>query len=172
MELITDLGEIQRRAAERRDEFDVMRYMLELNDDLSDADVDALVDEIAAPIIAAIDCTQCGHCCRALDVGLLPADVDRLSAGIQVPVDAIMTDYVDRERGQEMDEWGVFKQKPCAFFDGRLCTVYAHRPESCRLYPTFTPDFRWTLEHTIAGAGICPIIYNVLDALQKKVDKL
>ncbi len=172
MELITDLNEIKRRAAERRDEFEVMRYMIEDQIDLTDAEVDAMVDELAAPIIAAIDCTACGNCCRSLDVGLTPKDVDRLSAGIHVPVDAIISEYVDRERGQEMDEWGVFRQKPCALFDGRLCTVYEHRPESCRQYPWFTPDFRWTLEYTLAGAGLCPIIYNVLDALQKKVDRM
>jgi uncharacterized protein len=170
--LVTGLDEIRRRAAERHDEFEVMRYMLELNDDLSDAELDALVDHIAAPIIAAIDCTRCANCCRSLDVALTPADTDRLAQGINVPLDTILTHYADHQRGQTLDEWAVMRGKPCPFLTGTFCSVYIHRPETCRLYPDFTPDFRWTLQHTIEGAGLCPIIYNVLSAMVEVVDDL
>jgi uncharacterized protein len=170
--LVTDLDEIRRRAAERHDEFEVMRYMLELNGDLSDTELDTLVERVAAPIIAAIDCTRCANCCRSLDVALTPADADRLAQGINVPLDTILTEYPDHQRGQVMDEWAVMRGKPCPFLAGTLCSVYAHRPETCRLYPDFTPDFRWTLSHTIEGAGLCPIIYNVLSAMVPVVDAL
>jgi uncharacterized protein len=171
-EVITNLDDIKRLAAQRRDEFEVMRYSLELMDEYTDAQIDALVDEIAQPIIDTIDCKQCGNCCRALDVGLTPADVDRLSNGIHVPVESIFTRYVDHERGQEMDEWAVIRGRPCPFLDGNLCSVYEHRPNSCRTYPLFTPDFRWTMEYTVAGAAHCPIIYNVLSAMVAKVDEM
>jgi uncharacterized protein len=172
MNIITDLKEIQHLAVERHDEFDVMRYMLELNDDISDEQIDALVDSVAVPIVAAINCTQCGNCCRSLEVCLVPSDAERLAQGLDIPLEAIMTHYIDREAGEKLEEWGVFKQRPCALLRGNLCSVYAHRPDSCRMYPQFTPDFRWTLEHTIAGAGLCPIIYNVLNAMVPLVDAL
>src|SRR5688500_17217374 len=86
VDIVTDLHEIRRRAAQRHDEFEVMRYMLELNEDLSDANLDSLVDTVAAPIIAAIDCTRCANCCRSLDVALNPADADRLAQGINIPL--------------------------------------------------------------------------------------
>jgi Fe-S-cluster containining protein len=172
VDVVTDLDEIRRRAAQRHDEFEVMRYMLELNDDLSDADLDSLVDAVAAPIIAAIDCTRCANCCRSLDVALTPDDAGRLAEGINVPLDAILTRYADHKRGQTLDEWAVIRGKPCPFLTGTRCSVYAHRPDTCRLYPEFTPDFRWTLEHTIEGAGLCPIIYNVLSAMVVVMDNL
>lgn len=149
-----------------------MRYMLELADEYTDAQIDAIVDEIAQPIIAAIDCTQCGNCCRSLDVYLTPDDAARLARGIDVPLDTILSEYIDREAAQEVEEWGKFRARPCAFLKGKLCSVYAHRPETCRTYPALTPDFRWTLEDTIEGASLCPIIYNVLDAMVTKVDAL
>jgi Fe-S-cluster containining protein len=173
--LITGLNTIKHLAAERRDEFEVMRYTLEAMYDEpnapDDAEIDRRVDAIAAPIIAAIDCTQCANCCRALLVSLVPDDADRLSAAVDIPIDQVIERYVDLERGEEVSEWGVFKERPCVFLKGNLCSIYAHRPDSCRLYPQFTPDFRWTLEHTIAGTSYCPIIYNVVSQLCEVVDE-
>jgi Fe-S-cluster containining protein len=171
-ELITDLDEIRRLADERRDEFEVLRYTLEGDDDLTDAEIDAAVDSIAQPIIAAIDCTKCANCCQGLLVSLVPEDAVRLADGIDIPVDQVVTQYVDLERGREVEEWGVFRHRPCVFLRDKLCSIYPHRPASCRTYPLFTPDFRWTLEHTIAGAGTCPIIYNVLSAMVMRADEL
>ena len=167
-----DLDENRRLAETHRDAFEVMRYSLEGNDEITDGEVDALVDAIAKPIIDSIDCTQCGNCCRALEVSLVPEDAARLSDGLHIPVEDVITRYVDRERGAAIDEWGTFRFSPCAFLRDRRCTVYPHRPEACRVYPMFTPDFRWTLEHTIEGAPMCPIICQVLIAVTRKIDEL
>ncbi len=167
-ELVTDLDTIRLLAEARRDAFEVMRYMIEDTTQFTDAEIDALAESIAAPVIAAIDCTRCAHCCRALHVYLTPPDAERLAAGIHVPLESILQDHV--QPAPEAEEWGVFRQRPCPFLNGTLCSVYAHRPESCRLYPVFTPDFRWTLADTLAGAALCPIIYNVLDRLAPLVE--
>lgn len=172
MDLIIDLDQIAQLAEERRDEFDVMRYMLIIDDELSDKLIDEWVIEIAEPIIKAIDCTECGNCCRSLDVYLTPDDAQQLADGLAIPVEAIIEDYIDCEGARKFQEWGKFRSRPCAFLKDNRCSVYPHRPETCRVYPMFTPDFRWTLEDIIDGAGICPIIYNVLDAMVKKVDTL
>ena len=78
--------------------------------------------------------------------------------------------HVDREAAAAEGEWGRIAAHPCPFLGGKLCTIYAHRPEACRLYPVFTPDFRWTLEDLLGGAGLCPIIYHVLDALGPAIE--
>lgn len=162
---VTDLAEIERLAAEHAAEFQLLRYLLQGSRKLDDAKFDAFVDAVAAPIIAAIDCTQCANCCRSLDVYLVEDDARRLADGLLIPVEAVETRCIDHESAAEVGEWGKFRDRPCAFLNGKRCSVYAHRPESCRLYPAFTPDFRWTIEDTIDGAHLCPIIYNVLRAL-------
>ena len=164
-EPITDLAEIRQLAQQHRARFDLLRAILERNAKLDDAKLDAFVEQVAAPIIAAIDCTQCANCCHSLDVYLVGDAAKRLAAGLTIPLAAVETRYVEHEAAAEAGEWGKFRQKPCAFLNGKLCSVYAHRPETCRTYPAFTPDFRWTLEDTIGGAGMCPIIYNVLQTL-------
>ncbi len=164
-EPITDLAQIRQLADERRGEFELLRAMLERNQKLDDAKFDAYVDQVAAPIIAAIDCTQCGNCCRSLDVYLVESDAQRLADGLMIPLETIETRYVDHEAAAAVEEWGMFRQRPCAFLKGKLCSVYEYRPDSCRIYPVFTPDFRWSLEDTMEGASLCPIIYNVLGSL-------
>lgn len=149
--------------------------MLEQMDDITDQALDALVDSIAQPIIDAIDCTQCANCCQSLRVYLTRPDIqvllqyltDKESAASE---DELMEQYVELDPTGE--ELGWFKARPCAFLKGKLCSVYAHRPESCRIYPVFTPDFRWTLSDLIDGAGLCPIIYNVLDAMVDETEAL
>lgn len=169
--MIIGLDEIKVLAEQRKDEFDVMRYQLQYDDDLQDEDIDALAESVAQPIIAAIDCTKCANCCRNLDVQLGEDDLQRLAEGLNVPIEAIRQ-HVELIPSDDPDIVGIFKPKPCAFLTGNLCSVYAHRPTACRDYPQFTPDFRWMLNWMIEGAHLCPIIYNVLDVMVAKVDGL
>jgi uncharacterized protein len=169
--MITDLNAIQQLTEQQRDAFEVMGHMIEIYEDISDAEIDRIVAEVAAPIREAIDCTACGNCCRALQVHVTPEDVETLAAGIDVSVDAIHIRYLTDEGCAEIEEWRKFKQRPCAFLDGNRCSVYAHRPETCRAYPELT-DFRWLVETYIEGAKTCPIIYNTLVSMLDRVETL
>jgi uncharacterized protein len=166
--IVTDLTAIARQAVQNHDDYESFRYYVE-DDEHTDADLDLLVEELARPIIAAIDCTQCANCCRSLDVYLTPSDAERLAEGLLIPISEIQTQYINTERAQQEGEWGVFEARPCAFLKGNHCGVYPHRPESCHAYPEFTPDFRWQLEHILGGVGLCPIIYNVIEAVKKEL---
>lgn len=160
--LLTDLDQISKLAVQAADDNEAFRYYVE-DDALTDLELDALVEEIAAPIIAAIDCKTCGNCCRSLDVYLTPEDAVRLA---QIP----LSEIIDHAGAEAEGEWGRFKHKPCTFLTGNLCTVYEHRPASCREYPAFTPDFRWQLAYILGGVGLCPIIYNTIVALKKHLN--
>lgn len=167
MTFITDLQQIQTLATQRRDEFEVMRYLLQ-RDEISDQALDAIVESIAQPIINAIDCKTCGNCCNALTVYLTPQDGQRLETVIDVPLNMI----ISHDSQENVGEWGQFINSPCRFLNGKLCTIYDQRPESCRIYPVFTPDFRWTIDDLIEGAGLCPIIYHVLDKMTDEAERL
>jgi Fe-S-cluster containining protein len=167
--LEVDLTRIAELAAARHDEFEVLLYQLQNDDDIDDAKLDRVVEEIATPIRRAIDCTKCANCCRSIDIFIVPEDIEILAQGTGHTIMEVMTQFVENpDGGDEMK----LKSCPCRFLKGKLCSVYEHRPESCRSYPAFTPEFRWTLENTIQGASICPIIYNVLSELVERVDSL
>jgi Fe-S-cluster containining protein len=169
-QLVTDLDEIRALAAARRDTFEAMRETLEFDGALSDEALDALVEEVANPIVAAIDCKQCANCCRSLDVCLIPPDIDRLSAALHIPIEDVITRYADEDLGMAHGEWAVIPEHPCPFLRGKLCSIYANRPHACRIYPQFTPDFRYNMDDAIEGASFCPIIYNVLSTLVERFE--
>ncbi len=162
--LVLDLDFIA-QAAQQRNDYEAFRYYVEL-DERSDAELDALVESIARPIVDVIDCTQCANCCHQLNVYVTMADAQRLIQRAMLPAIQLLTHIIDCEKAFQVDEWGVFRQQPCVFLEGNLCRIYEHRPDSCRTYPVFTPDFRWTLDDILGGVGICPIIYNVIEHLQ------
>ncbi len=163
MELTTDLEIIATEAKRRADDYEAFGYYVGLQE-MTDTALDEMVKQIAEPIAAAIDCTECANCCKNLNVYLTPSDVERLSQVI--PLD----DLLSYDEAQNQDEWACFTTKPCPLLNGKLCSVYEHRPETCRTYPVFTPDFRWTIHDILGGVGWCPIIYNVIEQLQQKLD--
>jgi uncharacterized protein len=171
-QLITNLDQIRQLATERHDDFAIMKYLLLRLDDVDDDELDGIVQALTERVASAIDCTQCANCCRSLDVYLIPEDIETLAAVSERSYEQLLADVVDCDLDAETGEWGRFRHKPCRFLDGRLCSVYAHRPDSCRTYPALTPDFRWTLDDTIEGAALCPIIYNVLAIMVDLVDVL
>lgn len=170
--VITNLDDVRRLAQERRKTFDALRESIEYDGTLTDEALDEMVEEIARPIIAAIDCKQCANCCRVLDVCLIPTDIDRLSTALHISIDEVVTRYADEELGAVHGEWAVIPKKPCPMLRGNLCSIYEHRPHACRIYPQFTPDFRYNMEDTIEGASYCPIIYNVLSELAQRIEPL
>jgi Fe-S-cluster containining protein len=167
--LVTDLNDIRRLSEARQADFEALRDAL-LMDDRDDDTLDALVEGIAAPITAGIDCTKCANCCRTLDVCLVPPDIDRLSAALDISIDEVVTRYADEDLGAAQGEWAVIPVKPCPMLRGNLCSIYHHRPHACQIYPQFTPDFRYNMDDVIEGAATCPIIYNTLSALTTVVD--
>jgi hypothetical protein len=167
-----DLSIIAQQAERLRADYEAFGYYIDFiweRENRSDAELDRLVDEIAAEVIPQIDCTTCANCCRSLRVGLTPDDVPPLVEALRLPPERVIAVYVDQEAGAQQDEWGVFRCSPCALLHNKLCTVYAHRPQSCRDYPALTPDFRWLYGEIARGAGLCPIIFNVIERLKLRL---
>lgn len=167
--LITDLDRIAALAEAQHDDTRAFTHYVEsmwTRERRSSAELDALVDAIAAEVAPQIDCTACANCCRGFTVGLTPDDIPPLADALHLPPERVIARFVDRKAGAKVYEWGVFRQTPCAFLDGKRCSVYAHRPQSCRDFPAFTPYFRWLIDEIAAGAGNCPIIFNVIERLK------
>lgn len=170
--LITDLDRIAALAEARYNDTRAFTYYVEImwtREKRSTDELDTLVDAIAADVEAHIDCTACANCCRGLSVGLTKEDMIPLAAALHLHPEDVAERYVDRKTGAKFNEWGVFRQSPCAFLNGKHCSLYTHRPQSCREYPAFTPQFRWLIDDIAAGANKCPIIFNVLERLKHEL---
>lgn len=81
------------------------------------------------------------RCCRNLNLFLHPYDVLRLRKALGIRSDEFLEGYVDVVLRDETHFPDVLlkmadeKEKPCVFLSPSGCTVYAHRPHTCRLYP-------------------------------------
>jgi len=170
--LETDPHVIAVWAAQRRDDDEAFGHYIDVmweREGRSDAELDALVDTVAAEVIPQIDCTACANCCRSLAVGLTPGDIPPLAAALNLPPDRVMAAYVDRRAGERDGEWGTFRGLPCPLLHGTRCSVYPQRPQCCRDYPAFTPDFRWLYADAVRGAAHCPIIFHVIERLKGRL---
>lgn len=168
----TSLERIAALTEQRRDDTQAFGHYIDImweRERRNDAELDALVEEIAAGVVPHVDCTACGNCCRALAVGLIPDDIPLLTCATGLSPDTIADHYVDRKAAARWGEWGVFLDAPCPFLRGTLCSVYAHRPRACRDYPALTPNFRWLYDEIARGAGKCPIVFNVLERLKQRL---
>ena len=86
-----------------------------------------------------LDCFN--QCCRNLNLFLYPYDVIRLKRHMDITSDQFLDRYVDVVLRPDnffpdvllhMSEAG---QRDCPFLSESGCTVYPHRPYSCRLFP-------------------------------------
>jgi Fe-S-cluster containining protein len=104
-------------------------------------------------------CTDCGNCCTDTIVPVTSQDITRLQKGLKLPAQELAEFY----KASEFDDEGEglhfvrldigarvmglrkrFDEKEeresCKFFKDNRCTVYEHRPVTCRVWP-FTLSF-------------------------------
>jgi len=161
--LITDLDTIRRRTEQAEDENINFRIFLKFKCSWSDKRLDAFVHELVREVTAQIDCTQCAHCCRALEISLCTEDLVRLAVHLEREVSDIECEYA--APGKLCDR--AFAQSPCAFLDGNRCSVYPARPRDCREYPHLDkPAIRQRMLFILDQAAECPIIFNVLEGMK------
>ena len=136
-----------------------------LQQEVSPESIDAKVAVINQDISSAIDCTACGNCCREIFPYMTDHDVTRLAQGLRISKKQLVG------QTQEIEGERIFCQKPCPLLRNSKCTVYAHRPQDCRDYPHLDkPDFLAASVSMIENYRVCPIVFNVYNALKKSFD--
>jgi len=102
-----------------------------------------------------------------LDITVSKEDVERLAGKLEKPVDDFRREYL-----KDADEGPCFKNKPCSFLVDGKCRHYTDRPSVCPSFPHL--DKKGFLGRTIgmiANASICPIVFNVWEALKARFDE-
>jgi Fe-S-cluster containining protein len=81
------------------------------------------------------------ECCHDLNQFLTPYDILRLKNGLELTSTEFLEQYTTRHTGPETG-LPIVALKPetasgmaCPFVRPSGCSVYAHRPSSCRIYP-------------------------------------
>lgn len=163
-ELITDLAHMQRTALAQEEENLAFRTFVNLELELSDRRLNAMVQETTEQVWRGIDCRACANCCKTRHPLLSRAEVERIAAYLETTVEDL------RRRYLEPSEAGKYstRQLPCPFLRDNLCAIYAVRPAVCASYPHLQRNFRSRLWQVIDNAATCPIVYNVLTRVKER----
>jgi Fe-S-cluster containining protein len=165
-DLVTDLETVKRLAEEQSDANWRFRYFLKNHLTWPEEKLDAVVQEIARKVAAEIDCAACANCCRTMAVGLEEGDIERLARHRGVTVAEFEASHV------AVDDWRekILAESPCPFLEGSLCSVYAERPRGCREFPHLDKcGFASRLNGVMGNAEVCPIVFNTLQLLKRRL---
>jgi Fe-S-cluster containining protein len=101
-------------------------------------------------------CQHCGRCCTDFFVPIGADDLRSLKAkfGSAVSGKTVMVDAINPVTGKEITTPSLVH--PCPFYDrGTMrCSIYAHRPKTCIIFPFFTKKDGGSVHYF--HSGICP----------------
>ncbi len=156
----TNLDIIAAEAVLKEEENDHFLHFMKRQDS---AITDPLAHEINDKVSAAIDCTQCGNCCKTLVINVTDEEVVQLSDDLHLPQTEIQERYIETSLAGKH----FINTVPCAFLAGSICSIYQYRFTECRDFPHLhKPGFKERLLGTLLHYGRCPIIYNVVEEMK------
>jgi uncharacterized protein len=165
--LITDLVQIKRLGEQKREEnLRFRKYMK------SRVFVERQFRKAAEEVQDAIDCRQCGECCRVTEVQLIERDVEKLARFLGISESKFMQQHTAIGEDGEVILKRVTSPSgatACEFLDGNECTIYEARPANCERFPHLLrgagslESRMWAL---VDRATYCPIVYNWMEKVK------
>jgi len=118
-------------------------------------------------------CTDCGNCCTDTIVPVSDADVARLAQGTGLAAEDFVNFYKRSDFDDDADELAWIKleegvramglrkaegRDACGFLKDLRCSVYEHRPITCRIYPhNLRFDAKGAITRVFLSEGVpCP----------------
>lgn len=164
--MITSLDLVRQYARRKEGENFRFRTYVKFRVNLEDESLDSVVRETTDEVWSHIDCLACANCCKTLQPVLDLDDIQRLAKRLGISAKKFEQQYVARAPG---GDW-VIKRAPCPFLDGNACSVYEDRPKACKDYPYLHSEgFRQRMLNAIENAASCPIVYNTMEQLKRRV---
>lgn len=93
------------------------------------------------------------------------AEIAPVSAKLNLPVNSFKEKFIETSQEGQM----IINAIPCSFLSENKCTVYSDRFSECREFPHLhKKNFKGRLFGTLMHYAMCPIIFNVIEALKKE----
>jgi hypothetical protein len=129
--------------------------------------IDELVHKFYREFSSQIDCKECANCCKVLSTVVDEEDIEKLAKKMRISPAEFDKTFVRFDK-----EWGEkeLKEMPCPFLEDNRCQYYEIRPKECASYPYLHKEhFTFRLLGLIENYSICPIVYNVYEALKNEI---
>lgn len=113
------------------------------------------------------DCLTCANCCKTTSPIFTTKDISRISKYLRMKEPQFITEFLQRDE----DDFMVLKTAPCTFLnDDNSCNIYEVRPKACSEYPhTNRKKFIQLTHLTLKNTEVCPAVFNIVEALKKKL---
>lgn len=162
--LETKLATIAALAEEREEENWNFRTFLKGKDPKA---IDKKVHRLNNEISAAIDCLACGNCCKSFMISVEPEEVEPLANHLNKSVEEVKEKYLEQSSEGDL----IISTIPCHFLDDKKCAIYQNRFSTCREFPHLYKDnFISRLFSVVQNYAICPIVFNLYEALKDEMD--
>jgi len=132
---------------------------------ISSARVDDLIHHLYQQVSQQIDCTTCANCCIKLEPGIDTDEITALAECLKLEPEKFKQHHVGFD-----GTTAFLKTKPCLFLKEYKCNVYELRPRACSGYPHLDEKDMKYKSSLWANYSICPIVFNVVEALKVKLD--
>lgn len=157
--MITDLVQIERFGQKQREENQRFRVWMKRHNF-----AERRFRAIAKNLEEAIDCKQCGNCCRVATTQITERDAEHLARYLGVRLADFLRDYTV----ETIEEGRILKrtENGCVFLEGNACSVYEARPRTCEFFPHLVKGNGSLLSrmwHMPDRAVYCPIVFNTLE---------
>jgi hypothetical protein len=132
--------------------------------DLPPEEIDAVVHRLYREIFAQIECSTCLNCCKQLSPCLDVDELGMLAGAMGMAAPEFIAAYLVKD---DESHGFVVKGRPCPFLTAAGCSLGVHRPRDCASYPHLDEEgFVFRLMTVLANCAICPIVFNVYEALK------
>ena len=158
--MITNLVQIRRLGEQKARENERFRRFMKTHDV-----AERRFRRIAEEIEAQIDCRTCANCCKVAETDITERDATRLARALNLSPAEFLERYTTTSAS---DNEIILRrtQTGCIFLDGNDCSVYEHRPDTCRGFPHVvrgSGSIASRMWQFIDRATYCPIVYNSLE---------
>ena len=140
-----------------------LRFRTWLKNHADAEELDARFKAFHEKLFADYDCTQCWNCCRMYRTTVQPSEMEKIAECLGITVFELNEQYLLHE-----EDYYAFPA-PCPMLqeDGK-CRINDVKPEECCGFPyTDKPDRYWSLYGMMEYAGICPVVYEIIERLKQ-----
>jgi Fe-S-cluster containining protein len=151
-------------ASAKQYERENLRFRTFLKGRADSDELDAQFLALHNELFAGYDCCQCANCCKRYNVIMEKSEIAPISALL-----GISPEECANKASARTKEGGYEIKAPCCFLksDGK-CQIQECKPAECRGFPyTNRPDRLHSLMGVMEFAGICPVVFEILQRLKK-----
>ena len=154
------------KAASKRLEDKNFRFRTYLKCHADEETLDKQFLELHEELFAGYDCRQCRNCCKEYrgSFGYGEKEITAAADHLKLPVSEFKAKFI-----KEIDGNYHAKECPCTFLNKEMeCILGDAKPDTCKKFPyTNQPERLWSLLGVLEFAGVCPVVFEILERLKK-----